>query len=142
MTENKKVELDWTLLFIVWLVATVATLGSLFFSEVMKFPPCTLCWYQRIAMYPLVIILLSGMIPFDKSVFRYATPFVGVGWLLGLYHNLLHYEIIPESASPCSQGVPCSAKYIEWFGFLTIPMLSIIAFTMIAILLYIIKRRN
>jgi len=142
MTKENKPNFSWTLLFFAWTIATIAMLGSLFFSEVMAFPPCTLCWYQRIAMYPLVIILLAGMIPFDKSVFRYAVPFVGIGWLFGLYHNLLHYGVIPESASPCSQGVPCSAKYIEIFGFITIPMLSFIAFSMIAILLYMIKKRK
>jgi len=141
MTEKEKSNSNWTLLFFAWIIATIATLGSLFFSEVMDFIPCTLCWYQRIAMYPLVIIFLAGMMPFDKSVFKYAVPFIGLGWFFGLYHNLLHYGIIPASASPCVQGIPCSTKYIEWFGFITIPMLSFIAFSMIAILIYIIKRK-
>ena len=142
MTENKKSNSNWILLFFAWIIATIATLGSLFFSEVMEFIPCTLCWYQRIAMYPLVIIFLVGMMPFDKSVFKYAVPFIGLGWFFGLYHNLLHYGIIPPSASPCVHGVPCFTKYIEWFGFITIPMLSFIAFNMIAILIYIIKRKS
>ena len=142
MANENKSSISWTLLFFAWIIATISMLGSLFFSEVMAFPPCTLCWYQRIAMYPLVIILLAGMIPLDRSVFRYSVPFVVIGWLFGLYHNLLHYGIIPESASPCSQGVPCSAKYIEIFGFITIPMLSFTAFSMIAILLYMIKQRK
>jgi len=91
-------------------------------------------------MYPLVFIFIVGLIPYDKKVLKFATPLVTVGWILALYHNLLHYGIVPESASPCIQGVPCSTKYIEWLGFITIPMLSFIAFSVIAILLYKIKK--
>lgn len=133
---------SWTLLFLAWIVATIATLGSLFFSEAMDFIPCTLCWYQRILMYPLVFIFAVGMMPYDRKVLKFSTPLVVIGWLFALYHNLIHYDIVPESASPCVQGIPCSTKYIEWLGFITIPMLSFIAFSVIAILLYIIKRRD
>lgn len=141
-TDEKNISNSWMLLFFAWIVATVATLGSLFFSEVMSFPPCTLCWYQRIAMYPLVFVLLVGMMPFDKTVIKYSTPLVGLGWFFALYHNLIHYEIVPESASPCSQGIPCSTKYIEYFGFITIPMLSFIAFSLIGIALIMIKKKE
>lgn len=123
-------------IFFAWLVALVATLGSLFFSEVMEFIPCTLCWYQRITMYPLCIILLIGLLNKDNQVNSYAIPFSLVGLLLALYHNLIHYEIISEEASPCVAGVPCSTKYIEWLGFITIPFLSFVAFTFITILLF------
>lgn len=133
---------SWTLLFLAWIVATTAMLGSLFFSEAMDFIPCTLCWYQRILMYPLVFILFTGLMPYDRNVLKFSIPLVSIGWLFAVYHNLLHYGIVPESASPCVQGVPCSTKYIEWLGFITIPMLSFIAFSFIAILLYKIKRRD
>jgi len=133
---------SWTLLFLAWMVATTAMLGSLFFSEAMDFIPCTLCWYQRILMYPFVFIFAVGLMPYDRKVLKFSTPLVVIGWLFALYHNLLHYGIVPESASPCVQGVPCSTKYIEWFDFITIPMLSFIAFSLIAILLYKIKRRD
>ncbi|WP_024955173.1 disulfide oxidoreductase [Sulfurospirillum arcachonense] len=142
MTKNKKSNLSWTLLFFAWIIATVSTLGSLFFSEVIGYIPCTLCWYQRICMYPLVLILLAGMVPFDRSVFRYAVPFIALGWFFSLYHNLIHYDIIPESARPCSQGIPCSVRYIEWFNFITIPMLSFIAFSLIGILLYMLRKEK
>jgi len=132
----------WIFLFFAFVVAMIAMLGSLFFSEIMDFVPCTLCWYQRILMYPLVFIFIVGMMPYDKKVLKYSTPFVVVGWVFALYHNLLHFGLIPESASPCVQGIPCSTKYIEWFGFITIPMLSFIAFSIIAVLLYLIKRRD
>jgi disulfide bond formation protein DsbB len=132
---------SWMLLFFAWIIATIATLGSLFFSEVMAFPPCTLCWYQRICMYPLAIILLVGMNPLDKSVLKYSFFFVLLGWGFSIYHTMLQYGIIPESVSPCFLGVPCSAKYIQWFGFITIPVLSFISFSIIGLLLYLLKRR-
>ena len=84
----------WNLIFFAWLVATIATLGSLFFSEVMEFPPCILCWYQRILMYPLVIIFLVGLFPLDKNVFRYFVPFVVIGLLIELYNNFLQFDSI------------------------------------------------
>jgi disulfide bond formation protein DsbB len=122
-------------IFFAWVVALVATLGSLFFSEVMYFVPCTLCWYQRLCMYPLAIILLVGLLTHDRNVLKYSFIFVLLGLFFSIYHNLIHYEIIPESASPCVMGVPCSTKYIEWFGFITIPMLSLIAFIFITLFL-------
>lgn len=141
MTQTQTDGKDWILLYYAWFISLVATLGSLFFSDIMEFVPCTLCWYQRIAMYPLVIILLLGILVSTRSALLYALPFVILGWLMSFYHNLLHYGIVPESASPCVQGVPCSTKYIEWLGFLTIPMLSFISFSLIAILLYLFKKR-
>jgi disulfide bond formation protein DsbB len=127
------------LLYIAWLQATVATMGSLFFSEVMKLPPCTLCWYQRICMYPLMPIILVGMIKNDKYVGNYILPISGIGTAIALYHNLLYYKILPESMQSCSIGVSCTSRYIEWFGFVTIPLLSLAAFIIIDIctLLYI-----
>ena len=65
---------NWTIIFICWIIASVSTLGSLFFSEIMEFPPCALCWYQRVFMFPLVIIFLVGLFPFDKSIIKYALP--------------------------------------------------------------------
>ncbi|MCW8894878.1 MAG: disulfide oxidoreductase [Sulfurimonas sp.] len=134
---------DWNIIFFAWLVATIATLGSLFFSEVMEYPPCILCWYQRILMYPLVIILLVGLFPLDKNILKYSAPFVVIGWLTALYHNLLQYGIISKSITPCAKGIPCSTKYINFFGFISIPMLSFIAFSIILALLFLfLKRKN
>lgn len=92
-------------------------------------------------MYPLVIILALGLFPFDKGVIRYALPIAATGWIIALYHNLLHYGVIPESIQPCRQGVSCSDVYIELLGFLTIPMLSLISFSVIVALLFTLKRR-
>ena len=125
----------WTLLFSAWILALVSTMGSLFFSEVMKLPPCILCWYQRICMYPLVVILMAGLFPFDKAVLKFSMPLVGIGWVIAFYHNLLYYNILPESASPCVQGISCTTVQINWLGFITIPLLSFTAFTLIALIL-------
>jgi len=132
---------NWAILFMCWLVASISTLGSLFFSEIMEFPPCVLCWYQRIFVYPLVLIFSVGLFPFDKGVVKYALPLALVGWFIALYHNLLYSGIIPESIQPCSQGVSCTEHYIDLFGFLTIPMLSLLSFSTIVALLFILKRR-
>ena len=132
----------WTVIFICWLVATVATLGSLFFSEVMGLQPCLLCWYQRIFMYPLVLIFLVGMFPLDKRVFRYALPVAVIGWIFAIYHYLLYSGYIPEDLQPCGQGVSCAEINLELFGLITIPMLSIFSFTIIIVLLFIFRNRT
>lgn len=118
-----------------WLLASAGTLGALFFGEVMKLPPCSLCWYQRIFMFPLVLILPFALFPFDRNVVRAVMPLVGIGWLLALLNVLVVQGLVPERVAPCRQGVPCSETVIEWFGFVTIPLLSFIAFGAIAVLL-------
>jgi len=132
---------NWTIIFVCWIIASVSALGSIFFSEIMEFAPCTLCWYQRIFMFPLVLIFLAGLFPFDKSIFKYALPLALVGWGFAFYHFLLYSGYIPESIQPCTQGVSCSETYLELFGFLTIPLLSLISFSTIIALLFILKRR-
>ena len=126
---------QWLPLLLAWVVTLAGTLGSLFFSEVMKFPPCSLCWYQRVALYPLVAVFAVGFLFRDKKVGRYAWPLVGFGLAAAVYHLLLYYKVLPESVAPCTQGVSCSTKQVEWFGFVTIPLLSLIGFSLIAGLL-------
>jgi disulfide bond formation protein DsbB len=126
---------DWLLIFSAWLIAAVSTLGSLFFSEVMELTPCVLCWYQRIFLFPLAIILLIGLFPLDKKVVKYALPLAIIGLLFTVYHCLLFFGVIPENLQPCSQGVSCTDDNMELFGFLPIPLLALIAFLMIIILL-------
>lgn len=119
--------------YLTWLVAIVAMLGSLYFSEVMKLPPCVLCWYQRIAMYPLVLIIPISIMAKDKNGPRYILPLASIGWVIAFYHVLLYYHFIPESYAPCTAGISCTIRLIEWFGFITIPLLSFTAFTLIII---------
>lgn len=125
----------WTLVFACWLIAAISTMGALFLGEVMGLPPCVLCWYQRICIFPLVFILAAGLFPFDPKVVRYALPLAVVGWLVAVFHLLLTAGYISESITPCTQGVPCSQVQIEWFGFVTIPLLSVVAFSIINALL-------
>ncbi len=137
----QKLNINWAILFSAWVLVTVSTLGSLFFSHIMEFAPCVLCWYQRICLFPLVIILATGLFPFDKRVIKYSLPLAIAGWITAFYHNLLYSGIIPQDLQPCSKGVSCTEKYIDLFGFLTIPMLSLISFSIIITLLILLKRR-
>jgi len=132
---HEQTQTGWFLLFATWIVVTVATLGSLFSSEVMDIPVCVLCWYQRIAMYPLVLILAIGLFPYDRKVVRIAGALAALGWLIALFHVLLVAGVIPESAQPCVQGIPCSETHISLFGFLNLPTLSLLTFTLVCILL-------
>ncbi len=138
---EQRSNINWTVLFLCWLVASLSTTGSIFFSSVMEFTPCLLCWYQRISLFPLVLILGAGLVSFDRSVVKYSLPLAAAGWLVALYHTLLYSGIIPDNIQPCTQGVSCTEKYIDLFGFITIPMLSLLSFTTIIALLLILKRR-
>ncbi len=116
-----------------WIVALVATAGSLFFSEVMELPPCVLCWYQRIAMYPLVIIIGVAILTNDGRWKKYSLPLVLIGLAISVYHNLLYYGILPESVAPCVEGISCTSRQIELFGFITIPLMALAAFIIITV---------
>jgi len=124
-------------LYAAWLVSVVATLGSLYFSEIRGFIPCELCWYQRILMYPLTLILGIATFQNDRSVKKYALPLAVIGWPISLFHYL--EQKVPGFAGikPCASGVPCSAEYINWLGFITIPFLALVAFTLIIFMLII-----
>ena len=132
----------WTVLFASWLLAAGATLGSLFFSEVMELPPCSLCWMQRVFMFPLALILLVGLFPFDPKVVRYGLPLAAIGAAIALYHLLLQLGVIPEAAAPCRQGVSCADAQVALFGFVSIPMLSLLVFASITGLLWLVRRRS
>lgn len=128
--------------YLAWMLALIATIGSLFFSEVMGLPPCVLCWYQRIAMYPLVLILGTGIILRDPRLKIYALPLCLIGLVISGYHNLLYYGIIPESITPCTQGISCTSRQIEWLGFITIPLMALVSFISTAVLLIIYRPKE
>ncbi len=108
-------------------------LGALFASEVLRLPPCSLCWYQRIFMVPLVLLLPLGMFPVDSRVVRYTLPLALVGGAVALYHVLLVAGVVPESAAPCAQGVPCKEQPLVLLGFISLPLLSLAAFSLITV---------
>ena len=126
---------SWNFLVLAWVVATAAGASALFIGEVMGMTPCVLCWYQRIFMFPLVLILALGLFPFDPKVVRYALPLAAIGLLVAGFHVLLTIGIIPEALAPCRQGIPCKTIQVEWFGFVTIPLLSFFAFVVLNLLL-------
>lgn len=125
-----------TPLFLAWLVALAATAGALFLGEVMGKTPCVLCWYQRIAMFPLVLVLGVGLFDGDARSARYALPLAWVGWSLALYHCLVFWGVISEVLSPCRQGVSCADAELQVAGFVPIPLLSLVAFSAILVLLF------
>ena len=141
-SSQESIDVAWLLIFVCWLIATTGTLGSLFFSEVMALKPCVLCWYQRIFMYPLVVIFLVGLFPLDHSVFRYAFPIAVIGLGFAVYHYLLYSGYIPEGLQPCDKEASCAEINLELFGFITIPMLSILSYTTIITLLIIFRNRT
>lgn len=114
-----------------FLIASIATIGSLYFSEILKYSPCVLCWYQRISLYPLAIIFGTALWYEDMSYRRYAVPLNIIGLLIAGYHNLIYYHVISEELTPCAEGISCSSKQLELFGFVTIPLLSLTSFFMI-----------
>lgn len=127
-------------LYAAWLMAIVATVGSLYFSEVRMFVPCALCWWQRIFMYPLVVVLGVATLRQDVTVWRTALPLSAIGLGIATYHYLL--QKVPGLAPPasCASGVPCTGQYIDWFGFVTIPFLAGTAFAAITAMLIVVAR--
>ncbi|WP_034384458.1 disulfide bond formation protein B [Deinococcus sp. YIM 77859] len=127
-------------LYLAWVVALVATLGSLYFSEARGFRPCVLCWYQRVMMYPLAIILGGAALRGDLAVRSYVLPLAGIGWLVALYQNLETWGLVPtlractvDPASSC--GIPWpiwgTGSLAPLNTVITIPVLSMVAFTLI-----------
>lgn len=126
--------------YLAWIIALLSVGMSLYFSNVRGFLPCNLCWYARILMYPLTVIIAVGILRRERHWVAYAAPLVAAGWLLELYHSLLQWGIIPEALAPCVVNVPCTTKYINYFGFITIPFLGLVAFTGLALCLYLYRR--
>jgi disulfide bond formation protein DsbB len=117
-------------LWLAWVVAATCMLGSLYFSEVANYLPCTLCWYQRIAMYPLAVILLVAAVRRDEGVRWYALPLAAIGAVIALYHYLL--ERFPDlDAGVCNATIPCEFVWFERFGFITIPFMALVGFVFV-----------
>ena len=120
--------------WLAWLVALVATVGSLVYSEVYLFEPCLLCWYQRIAMYPLAVVLGVGAIRRDRAVRLYGLPLAVTGLGISIYHYLL--QVFPAlEGGACDPANPCSVKEVDIFGFISIPFMAGAGFLLIAVLL-------
>ncbi|PIC82219.1 disulfide oxidoreductase [Sporosarcina sp. P1] len=136
---NKKQE-NW--LLSMWAVALIATLGSLYFSEIKGYIPCTLCWYQRIFMYPIVLIGLIALIQKNISIAWTTASFAFIGGCISLYHyGLQKLAFLQYSAPECS-GASCTGAYINYLGFITIPFLALIAFAFIFIASLVILKQT
>ncbi len=129
-------------LLLAWVTSIIAMGGSLFFSEVMDFIPCTLCWYQRILMYPLVIFLGIAFYHQEKTIYKYILPISIIGMATSSYHYALQKIPSMHEFATCTSGVPCSGQYINWLGFITIPFLALIAFTIITISMLVLCKRK
>jgi disulfide bond formation protein DsbB len=118
-----------------FVVALVAVLGSLYLSEVAHFPPCRLCWYQRIAMYPLPVILGVAWWRRDEGVRWYAIPLAVIGGCISIYHVLVEQYPSLESGGICEVDNPCTIRWVERFGFVTIPRMALAGFALVVALL-------
>jgi len=125
-----------------WIVALVATAGSLWLSEGAHFVPCRLCWYQRIAMYPMSVILGIAAFRHDVRVRIYALPVVAIGATISIWHMLIERFPSLESSTSCDPANPCSLIWTERFGYLTIPTMALSAFALIATLLLLAKETD
>jgi disulfide bond formation protein DsbB len=125
-----------------FVVALVSTIGSLWLSEGAHFTPCRLCWYQRIAMYPLSVILGIAAVRRDVRVRIYALPVVLIGASISIWHVLIERFPSLESATSCDPVNPCSLIWIKRFGYLTIPTMALSAFALLATLLLLAKETD
>ncbi len=132
-------------MYLILAQVVIAIVGSLYFSDVKGFEPCVLCWYQRIFMYSLLPIITIALLKKEKKIYHYTLPMALLGITVSIYHNLLYTGIIKNEGF-CSTGISCTSKFIEYFGFVTIPFLAFVGFTVIIILSIIsrnyIKKQN
>ncbi|HVV36508.1 MAG TPA: disulfide bond formation protein B [Acidimicrobiales bacterium] len=125
-------------LWVAWIVAAVTTFGSLYYSEVAHFVPCKLCWYQRIAVYPLSLVLLVAGLRRDDRVWTYVLPPALVGLGFAVFHTQL--QAYPHTSSFCTTTEPCTARYVWEFGFVSLPFMAMTAFAGIIALVLLARR--
>lgn len=122
-------------MYVAWAISLIATLGSLYFSEIMGLPPCTYCWYQRILMYPLTVILGMAAVKKDVNQSLYVMVLSAIGGTISLYHYLVQKtSFFGLYKSDACGLVPCDIQFINWFGFITIPFMALTAFILIFII--------
>ncbi len=120
----------------------LSTLGSLYYSEILNLPPCVLCWYQRITMYPLILIFGYAIYKRSREVLWLALVMIPIGWLIAVYHNLLYFNILPESAAPCIAGISCTTRMPGWLSAVPIPLQALVGFSVLFILVIIIWKTS
>lgn len=128
MLSNKNIS------YMSWTVALISMLISLVFSDILKFPPCTLCWYQRIFMYPLVFIIPVGILSNDDKIHTYTLVLSAVGLVIASYHSMIYHGVIQEALKVCTADLSCKTKQFELFDLISIPVMSLVSFLFIFIL--------
>jgi hypothetical protein len=123
-----------SLVGLAWMTAALSMAGSLVYSEAFGLVPCVLCWYQRIAMYPLVLVLGVALLVRDAHAWRYGLPLSVVGLLIAAYHVLIQFQPALD-AGTCSDAAPCTARYVAVYGFISIPVMAGSGFLLITSLL-------
>jgi disulfide bond formation protein DsbB len=119
-----------------FIISLVATLGSLFYSNVAGYTPCSLCWFQRIFIYPQVFLLGLALYKKEKVVIDYSLLLILVGGLISLYHNYIYYNAISTSFCASDEVAACATRYIWELGYITIPLMALSAFILIGLLLW------
>lgn len=140
MSEKKDVR--ESLIFVAWAASVLAMFGSLYFSEIRQYEPCELCWYQRILMYPMVLILGIATIKKDYRISLYTMILSLIGAGISLYHFGLQKLSFLADVAPACGRVPCTGQYINWFGFVSIPFLALIAFIIIFVCSFMIWKNS
>ena|SRR5690554_1188229 len=127
---NLEKKIDF-LFFSSWAVSIIATFGSLYFSEVKQYFPCELCWFQRILMYPLTVLLGVAYVRKDWKMSFYAIILLAIGGSIPIFHYSLQKLPLLQGSVDFCDGISCTVQYINWFGFITIPFLALTAFIII-----------
>ncbi|MEK3989065.1 MULTISPECIES: disulfide oxidoreductase [Robertmurraya] len=139
MKKNDKRE---NLLFLAFAAALIAMFGSLYFSEIRQYEPCELCWYQRIVMYPFVVLLGIATVKKDYGIAFYTMILSAVGGMISLYHYGLQKVAFLADTAPACGRIPCTGQYINWLGFISIPFLALIAFIIVFVCSFLVWKQT
>ncbi len=139
MKKNDKRE---NLLFLAFAAALIAVFGSLYFSEIRQYEPCELCWYQRIVMYPFVVLLGIATVKKDYGIAFYTMILSAVGGMISLYHYGLQKVAFLADTAPACGRIPCTGQYINWLGFISIPFLALIAFIIVFVCSFLVWKQT
>ena len=134
LREQEQHPLTWA-----WVLVLVASASSLYLSEVVGLIPCSLCWYQRIAMYPLVIVLGVAVLRRDAGVWRYGLPLSAIGLLIAVYHVTIQWQPTLDVGT-CATGAPCTGRYLAVFGFISIPTMAGRVFLAVTALMLLLRQ--
>lgn len=137
LNERLLIGLSQSSRYIALLAACIATCGSLFMSEVLHWQPCVLCWYQRILMYPLSLLIAVGILRRDRGLHLYILPLSLFGACVSIYHYAVTKGLIPPPACDAITGISCVTGWLNWFGFINVPFLALIAFIIISMMMMV-----